>query len=344
MPDLPTLAAGSILGSLVLYALLGGADFGAGVWDLLGGRGPRAEARSAVIAGAIGPVWETNHIWVIVAVVVLFTAFPQAFAVISVSLFVPVTLMLAGIVLRGAAFAFHHYQLHEDGGRRRWGTLFAGASLLTPVLLGVIVGAVSSGDIRAQTSIGAGAYWGWFAPFPLAVGALTLALFSYLAAVYLIFETRDPDLQEEFRTFALRSWAVVAALLLVALLLARSGAPDFYRSLMGSDWSAGIVFLVATAALGAGVSLRLRSYGVARACAAAQTILIIAGWGAAQYPFLLRPDLAIPSAASPPATLRLILITLAAGALFLFPSLFALLRIFKREVLFEHPRNTPPED
>jgi cytochrome d ubiquinol oxidase subunit II len=344
MPDLPSLAAGSILVSLILYALLGGADFGGGVWDLLGGRGPRAEARSLVIARAIGPVWETNHIWVIIAVVVLFTAFPQAFAVISISLFVPVTLMLAGIVLRGAAFAFHHYQLHEDSGRRRWGALFAAASLLTPVLLGVIVGAVSSGDIRPQTSIGAGAYWGWFAPFPLAVGILTLAVFSYLAAVYLIFETEDSDLRKDFRTCALRSWAIVAALLVVTLLLARSGAPEFLRSLLGSAWSAGIVVLAVAAALGAGVSLLLRSYVVARACAAAQTILILAGWGAAQYPFLVRPDLSIPSTASPPATLRLILIALAAGTLFLFPSLFALLRIFKREVLFERLRKIPPED
>ncbi|HSL92032.1 MAG TPA: cytochrome d ubiquinol oxidase subunit II, partial [Candidatus Limnocylindrales bacterium] len=202
MPDLSTLAAGSILASLILYALLGGADFGGGVWELFS-RGPRAPARRLLIARAIGPVWETNHIWVIVAVVVLFTAFPQAFAVISISLFVPVTLMLAGIVLRGAAFAFHHYQLHEEGGGRRWGTVFAGASLLTPVLLGVIVGAVSTGEIRARAPVGAGTLWAWFAPYPLSVGILTLAVFSYLAAVYLVFETDDPVLQEDFRTFSL---------------------------------------------------------------------------------------------------------------------------------------------
>src|SRR5512134_51592 len=341
MTDLATLVAGSILVSLVLYALLGGADFGGGVWELLG-RGPRAGARSLVIAGAIGPVWETNHIWVIIAVVVLSTAFPQAFAVICTSLFIPVTLMLGGIVLRGAAFAFHHYQLHEEVGGRRWGTIFAGASLLTPVLLGVVVGAVSSGEIRARAPVGAGTLWAWFAPYPLSVGVLTLALFSYLAAVYLIFETEDPVLQEDFRTFALRSSAIVAALLVIVLLLARTGAPDFFHSLLGSDWSAGIVFLAATAALGAGVSLLLRSYGLARACAAAQTALILAGWGAAQYPFLVRPDLSIASAASPPATLRVVLVALATGALFLFPSLFALLRIFKKEALFGRPRKNAP--
>ena len=341
MPDLSTIAAGSILASLILYALLGGADFGGGVWDLFS-RGPRSAARRLLIARAIGPVWETNHIWVIVAVVVLFTAFPQAFAVISISLFVPVTLMLAGIVLRGAAFAFHHYQLHEEGGRRRWGTIFAGASLLTPVLLGVIVGAVSSGDIGAQSAAAEGASWAWIAPFPLAVGILTLAVFSYLAAVYLILETDDPALREDFRSLALRSSGVVAGLLAVVPLLARRGAPDFFHALLGSGWSVGVVFLAASAAFGAFVALLFRAYALARACAAAQAALILVGWGAAQYPFLVRPDLSIPLAASPPATLRMILIALAGGAVFLLPSIFALLRVFKREALSGRPRKTPP--
>ncbi len=343
MPDLSTIAAGSILASLIVYVLLGGADFGGGVWDLLSW-GPRSAARRFLIARAIGPVWETNHIWVIVAVVVLFTSFPQAFAIISISLFVPVTLMLAGIVLRGAAFAFHHYHLHEERGRRRWGTIFAGASLLTPVLLGVIVGAVSSGDLRAQTAATGGASWAWIAPFPLAVGILTLAVFSHLAAVYLILEADDPALREDFRSLSLGSSGAVAGLLVVVPLLARRGAPDFFHALLGSDWSAGVVFLAASAALGAFVALLLRTYALARACAAAQAALILVGWGAAQYPFLVRPDLSIPSAASPPATLRMILVALAGGAVFLFPSIFALLRVFKQEALSGRPRKPSSGD
>jgi cytochrome d ubiquinol oxidase subunit II len=335
MPDLPTLAAASVLGALVVYALLGGADFGSGVWDLLS-RGPRATARRMLIARAIGPVWETNHIWVIVAVVVLFTAFPRGFAVISTSLFVPITLMLAGIVLRGAAFAFHHYQLHEEGSRPGWALLFAGSSLLTPILLGTIIGAVSSGEIRVNAEAPA-ASSAWLAPFPLAVGLLTLAVFCSLAAVYLIFETDDPDLRDDFRIRAHWSCGAVAVLMVAVPLLARFGAPDFFHALLGSDWSAGVVFLAASAALGAQVSLLLRAYGLARACVAAQAAIILCGWGAAQYPFIVRPDLSIPSAVSPPATLRAILIALAAGALFLFPSIFALLRIFKKEAFLGRP-------
>src|SRR5512134_34610 len=150
MPDAPTLLSGAMLVSLVFYALLGGADFGGGVWDLLS-RGRRGGDQRRLVASAIGPVWETNHIWVIVAVVILFTAFPRAFAVISTSLFVPVTLLLAGIVLRGAGFAFHSYRLHDAGEPGRWGGVFAAASILSPVLLGVTVGAMSSGRIRAES-------------------------------------------------------------------------------------------------------------------------------------------------------------------------------------------------
>lgn len=333
MHDLSFLAAGGILVSLILYALLGGADFGGGVWDLLSS-GPRAGAQRLLIAHAIGPIWETNHIWVVIAVVILFTAFPPAFALLSTALFVPVTLMLAGIVLRGAAFAFHSYHLHDEGGvERRWGLVFACASLLTPVLLGVVIGAVSSGAIRARSTAALGASFAWLSPFPLSVGLLTLAVFSYLASVYLIFETDDPGLREDFRARALWSSAAVAALLVIVPLLARNEARDFYHALLGSDWSSGLVFLAATAALGSHVSLLLRSYPVARFCAAAQATVVLAGWGAAQYPFLVRPDLTIPAAASSHASLRLILIALAAGGVLLFPAIFLLFWIFKKEAI-----------
>jgi cytochrome d ubiquinol oxidase subunit II len=332
LAELSTLAAGSILASLILYTLLGGADFGGGVWNLLA-RGPRANAQKRLVAHAIAPVWETSHIWVVIAVVILFSCFPGAYSLISTALFVPVTLMLFGIVLRGGAFAFHSHHLHDEEGGNRWGSVFAGASLVTPLLLGVIIGAVSSGGIRAQSAGSVGSSLAWLAPFPLSVGLLTLAIFSHLAAVYLIFETGDPVLREDFRTRGVWSSVAVAGMLVLVPFLARSGGPDFYQALMGSEWSAGIVFLTATAALGAHVSLLLRNYPLARLCAAAQAVLVLLGWGAAQYPFLVRPDLTIPVAASPSATLRLLLVALGAGALFLFPAIFVLFRVFKGDVL-----------
>jgi cytochrome d ubiquinol oxidase subunit II len=334
MPALPILAAGCILASLVLYALTGGADFGGGIWALWN-RGPRAEARRRLIAHAIGPVWETNHIWVIVALVVLFTAFPKAFAILSTALFVPLTLILAGIVLRGSAFAFHTYRLHGDGGPGRWERVFAGASLATPFLLGVTLGAVSSGEIRgidlSSLSAGTGA---WLAPFPLSVGVLTLASFAYLAAVYLILETDDPELAEDFRRRSLAALGLVSLLSAAIPFLAFGGAPEFHRALTGSRWSVPLVAANALAALGAGISLARRAYPLARACAAAQVTLLLLGWGMAQHPYLIRPDLSIAAGAASPETLRLMLVTLATGAVFLFPAIYLLLRIFKREAIF----------
>ncbi len=340
MIPLPTLLAGILFGSLVLYALLGGADFGGGVWDLLS-RGPRGEDQRRLIARAIGPVWETNHIWLIVAVVVLFTGFPKAFASISTALFVPLTLLLVGIVLRGAAFAFHAYGLHEENRAGRWGTLFATASLVTPVVLGATIGSLSSGRMPAGASAYPGTVSLWLAPFPLAVGALTLAAFSYLAAVYLTLETDDPELQNDFRIRALWTAAVVALLSVAVPVAASYGAPDFRRSLMESDWSVSVMMFNATAALGAFVSLHLHAYRLARALAVAQVVLLLLGWGLAQFPFLVRPAVTVDSAASPPATLRLLLLSLAAGAVLLFPAVFLLMRIFKNEALFGRPRGKP---
>lgn len=330
--DLSHLAAFAILSSFILYALLGGADFGGGFWDLLA-RGPRAGAQKRLVAHAIAPVWETSHIWIVIAVVILFTGFPRAYALVSTELFVPVTLMLLGIVLRGGAFAFHSYHLHDGKIGTRWGTVFAAASLATPLFLGDIIGAVSSGAVRAQDGGDIGSSVAWLAPFPVSVGFLTLSLFSHLAAVYLIFETDDPSLREDFRVRALASSVVSAALLCLVPLLARRGAQEFCQALLGSEWSAGIVFLAATAALGGHVSLLLRNFPLARICAAAQTVFVLCGWGAAQYPFLVRPDLTIASAASPAATLRPMLAALGAGALFLFPAIIFLFIVFKKDAI-----------
>src|SRR5688572_5170487 len=136
MPDatLAALLAGAVMVSLNAYVLLGGADFGGGVWDLLAG-GPRWKRQRALIAGAIGPIWEANHVWLILVVVLLFSCFPAAFTRMSVTLHIPLTLMLIGIVLRGSAFTFRSYDSQQDDVQRRWGAIFAGASTVTPVLL-----------------------------------------------------------------------------------------------------------------------------------------------------------------------------------------------------------------
>jgi len=334
MPSLPMLTAGCILACLVFYALTGGADFGGGVWILFN-RGPRARERERLVTDAIGPVWETNHIWIIVAVVILFTGFPGAFAILFTALFLPVTLVLAGIVLRGAAFAFHAHRLHQERDADGWGTAFALSSLVTPLLLGILLGAISAGAIRGtDLATVAGGTGSWLAPFPFLVGFLTLSAFSYLAAVYLILETGDTALREDFRRRGFVSLALVVLLSVVLPLLSAGGAPEFHRSLTESRWSLPLMAANALSAVGAGISLKRRRYRAARLCAAAQVTTLLVGWGLAQVPYLVRPDLEIHAAAASPEMLRLMLIALAAGAVLLFPAIYGLLRIFKKEALF----------
>jgi len=146
---LETIIAGVMVASLVLYALLGGADYGGGVWDLFA-FGRRAREQRELIAHAIGPVWEANHVWLILVLVILFTAFPPAFAVIATALHIPITLLLIGIVLRGTAFTFRTYDVQRDEVQRRWSLVFSIASIITPILLGIILGAIASGNIRVD--------------------------------------------------------------------------------------------------------------------------------------------------------------------------------------------------
>src|SRR5207248_1277384 len=165
----PVLGA-AILVALVLYALSGGADYGGGMWDLVA-RGPRARRQREAIEHAIGPIWEANHVWLILVVVLLFVGFPPAFAVIMTALHIPMTAVLVGIVLRGAAFVFRKYDRQEDRTHRRWSTLFGAASFFTPFVLGLCLGGLASGQIRVVGDrVTSGLLAGWTSPFAVACG------------------------------------------------------------------------------------------------------------------------------------------------------------------------------
>ncbi len=328
---LETIIAGIMVASLVLYALLGGADYGGGVWDLFAS-GPRAREQRNLIAEAISPVWEANHVWLILVVVILFTAFPPAFAAIATALHIPITLVLIGIVLRGTAFTFRTYDVQRDYVQRRWSLVFSIASIITPILLGTTLGAIASGTIRVENgAVTSGFFRSWLAPFPFAVGFFALALFAFLAAVYLTVESRERKLQEDFRMRAIVSGVAVGLLALTVFMLAKTGAPTVRAGISRSWWALGLHVLTAIFAIGAFVTLWTRRYLVARVCAAGQVTLILLGWAFAQFPHLVEPDLTISSAAAPQITLELLLGALAAGAILLFPSYYCLFRIFKAE-------------
>ena len=321
----------ALVAALAAYLVMAGADFGGGVWDLFA-TGPRRRRQRALIAESIGPIWEANHVWLILAVVLLFVCFPPAFARLSVTLHIPLTLMLVGIVLRGSAFTFRTYDSQSDDVQRRWGLLFSWASLVTPVLLGVAAGTIAAGDIPAA-AIGH-LRRGLRPPVapPLSAGnrrAWPSSLCAYLAAVYLTMETDDPELQDDFRLRAFGAGIGVFVAAMLALFLARRHVPLVWQGLTASTWAPGYQVVVGGMALLTFTALWQRRYRIARVAAPIQAVLILGGWALCQYPYLLPPDLTIAAAAAPKVTLELVLAALALGFVVLVPSLIYLFRIFK---------------
>lgn len=326
MSDSVTVLGLALMATLVAYALLGGADYGGGLWDLLAS-GRTADRQRATIARAIGPVWEANHVWLIVAVVILFTGFPHAFAAVSTFLHVPLLLALVGIVLRGSAFVFRAYGPDDPGYQRFWGRIFASASTATPLALGVVVGALTEGRLPEHAG---GSFLDvfirpWLTPFSVSVGLFALVLFGYLAAVYLTLEARDAEERAAFRIRALISGAIVAVLAAAVLLLA---APDVRSGLTGSAWALPLHVATGAAAIGAFVFLARERYGLARIAAAAQVALILWGWALAQFPYAIRPHLTLADAAAPENVRVLLLQVLGIGAVVLVPSLLFLFAMF----------------
>jgi cytochrome d ubiquinol oxidase subunit II len=266
----------------------------------------------------------------ILVVVLLFVAFPPAFAAIMTALHVPVALMLVGITLRGAAFVFRAYG-PQSPTWSRWGGVFAASSAVTPVLLGVILGAVASGRIRLGPGkvVETDFVSEWLAPFPWVLGLLVLALFAYLAAVYLAVEADDDGLRDDFRTRAIVANAAFGVCAAIAALASREGAPHLAEVLFGTAraWAMqGLTALVATGAMAALVARRFRA---ARALAIAQVVLVVAAWVVAQDGQLLVGALSVREAAAPPSILAPVLVALGVGSLALVPAFVALYRVFK---------------
>jgi cytochrome d ubiquinol oxidase subunit II len=318
-----------LLAAVILYALSGGADFGGGMWDLLA-TGPRARRQREAIEDAIAPIWEANHVWLILLITALFTAFPPAFGVLMTALHIPLTAALIGIVLRGSAFVFRKYDVGDEVTHRRWSTVFGAASVLTPLFLGLSLGALASGAIRVEAGrLTTGFFAGWTSAFALGCGVFAELLFAFLAAVYMTLDTEgEVELQEDFRRRALWAGGLLVPVAAVVFILARSGAPRIVEGLT-SGW--GVPLLVTTAACAAGAlaGLVTRRFRWARVAAVTAIALILLGWGWAQFPYLVVPDLTIHDAKTAESTLRLLVWALAAGALFLFPSFAYLYWVFK---------------
>lgn len=320
----------SVLLSLILYALTGGADFGGGMWDLLA-CGPRKERQRKAIAAALSPIWEANHVWLILVIVVLFTAFPAAFAALMTALHIPITLMLVGIVLRGSAFIFRKYDSQGEGVRQRWGILFGAACFFTPLTQGMVLGALATGQIRCVgTQVTTGFFAGWLTPFAWACGLFGIVQCGFLSAIYLTLYTRaEPDLQHDFRRRALGSGLALVPLGLVVFLTSKEGAPELLRA-MKQGWAPLLLAGGSLCALAALLALWQRRFFLARRAAVGQVALLLTSWGCAQYPHVIIPGVTFHQSAAPEATLRLLTFALGAGAVLLFPALLFLYQLFSR--------------
>ncbi|HKR50636.1 MAG TPA: cytochrome d ubiquinol oxidase subunit II [Pseudonocardiaceae bacterium] len=312
---------------LTAYALFGGADFGAGFWDLLAGGTERGRSPRRLVERSIGPVWEANHVWLIFVLVVLWTSFPPAFAAIASTLYIPLTLAALGMIARGSAFAFRH-SVDQLTLQRFFGASFAFSSVATPLFLGTIAGAVASG--RVPPGIAAGdVITSWLNPTSILGGVIAVGVCAYLAAVYLCAEARqhrDLLLFEYFRTRAIATALLLGGIALAGIAVLRADAPHLFSGLT----SRGLPLIVASAAAGLGsiVLLVIRRPGLARVAAALTVITVVWGWAVAQYPYLLQPALTVQAAAAPETTLRAMLISLVVGAILLVPSLIFLFTLF----------------
>ncbi len=327
--NMAPILAGIILASLVLYSLLGGADFGAGFWDLMC-FGTRRQSQRDLIAQAIHPVWETNHIWLVLIVVLLFSGFPTAFSALCLALAVPIYLILLGIVLRGSSYVFRAYLTGSVQTQRYWGTVFSISSSLTPIVLGIVIGAISSDTVIASNGVSQNGFLEtWFYPFPLTVGLLSLSLFAYLSACYLTVEAKEPALKDDFRNRALISGFASVIAAVVTYILAGVSAQGIRVGLLDSPWARLTELGAAISAIVAFRALWRRKFRSARFAAAIQVTLILLGSGVSQYPYLIRPNLTISNSASPAPVISGLVVAVAVGALVLIPSLAALFRVFK---------------
>jgi cytochrome d ubiquinol oxidase subunit II len=314
---------------VTLYVLLAGADFGGGLWDLLAS-GPTRERQRTLISDSIGPVWEANHVWLIFVVTALFAAFPSAFAVLMQALYLPLSLVLAGIVLRGSAFAFRSHGDRDSRWQRTWTRVFGVASLVTPFVLGMAGAALSTGDIRVRAGGSVSPFDAWLGPLPWVSGALTLAMCGYLAAAYLTVEAEDRDDQELrtiFRRRAVLAGVVSGVLAFVGLLVVRADAPELWAGMASDAWP--FVALSGVAGTAAIVLTARRRARLARLAAAVAVAAVVVAWGIAQWPYLIVPSVTAADAAAPAPTLRAIAIGYVVGGALLVPSLYALFRVFK---------------
>jgi cytochrome d ubiquinol oxidase subunit II len=313
--------------ALAAYAVLGGADFGAGFWDLTAGGAQRGARARGLIKRSMGPVWEANHVWLIVILVILWTCFPIAFGPLMETLYVPLFLAAVGIIFRGTAFALRG-EAATVGEARILGGTFALSSLLVPFFFGCAVGAVASGNVSVDGNA-AEPFSSWTDATSILAGLMAIASGAYIAAVFLAADASRidlPDLAEGFRRRALGAAVVAGAFAIGGLAVVNSDAPELYDGLTSG---LGLVAVIASAVIGIGTIALVwtRRYEIARYTSALAVGAVLAGLAFAIRPDLLPGQLSVQDAAAGDATLIATLIALVLALATIVPSLWWLFRL-----------------
>jgi cytochrome bd ubiquinol oxidase subunit II len=318
--------------ALFIYTIFGGADFGAGMLELFA-VGESGARQNILIDESIGPVWESNHVWLIFLLVVFFTAFPPAFAAINVVLFIPLLLAVIGIVLRGSSFVFKtHGIINKSRNVKILSRTFSVASAMTPFFLAVSAAAIASGKILipniSQVQTNTGSYW--LTPFALTIGAMALTLCVTISAIYLTVEATsrgDTELAEVFRRRGLIAGALTAALGLLGLNLSPSEAPFLWNGML--DKAIPVVIVTMLVGVAAAAALWFRRYGWARVLIVAEVAFLLLSWGVSQYPYIIPPDVTAANASSPQETQVFLLVGIIIALIIVVPSLWFLFYVFK---------------
>ncbi len=320
--------------AVIAYAVFGGADFGSGVWDLTAGRASRGAPLRRLVDHAIGPVWEANHVWLVFVLVFLWGGFPEPFTDLMRATAIPMWLAALGIVARGAAFAFRKYSPTMAWAQVA-GIVFAGASLVTPFFLGTVAGAVAEGRVPADPAPGELSMWSpWLGPVSIMGGILAVATCTFLAGVFLTAEAAalgQDELADTLRRRSLIGGVITGAVAIAGIPLILAEGGPLRDGLLGRA----LPLIVISGVCGVATMWLLATSRLApaRLTATAAVASVVAGWGVAQYPWILVNETTIAEGAGAPATLVGLLVTTALAAVLVVPALVYLFALAERDQL-----------